>query len=237
MRFSVPVAALMLLMMSGPSIAQQKPASAALKSTPLVTAPAAAKAVVATPAAPALPPARLDGFRAAKFGMSEDEVRNAIMQDFSMSDSDVKREMNPVQMTTALSVDVKDLLPGTGVARVTYLLGYKSSKLFSVVIVWALALNAADTQEVLVEAAAVLRAHFETESFPRGVVADSGLPDGTVLVFRGVDGQGRMVALTAAGVYTPAGQKQAAQPDPVLRLTYIEDPQHPDVYTIKQGEF
>lgn len=236
MRFSVPVAALMLLVFAGPSFAQQKPGSAALKSTPLLTAPAAPKPAAA-PAQPALPPAKIDGFRSAKFGMTEDDVRKAIMQDFSMSDSDVKRDMNPVQMTTALSVDVKDLLPGTGVARVTYLLGYKTNKLFSVVIVWALALNAADTQEVLVEAAAVLRAHFETESFPRGVVADSALPDGTVLVFRGVDGQGRMIALTAVGVYAPTGQKPAAQPDPVLRLTYIEDPQKPDVYTIKPGEF
>ncbi|HUE65722.1 MAG TPA: hypothetical protein VMO78_15215, partial [Rhizomicrobium sp.] len=110
-----------------------------------------------------------------------------------------------------------------------------------VVIVWARALSPADTQEILVEAAAVLRAHFETESFPKGALVDSGLPDGSVLVFRGVDGQGRMVALTATGLYNAntgaAGQKEVAQPDPVLRLTYIADPQHPDVYTIKQGEF
>jgi hypothetical protein len=50
-----------------------------------------------------------------------------------------------------------------------------------------------------------------------------------------------MVALTATGLYNAnagaAGQKQVAQPDPVLRLTYLEDPQHPDVYTIKQGDF
>lgn len=247
MRVSVPVAALMLLMSVGPSIAQQKPApaapqfAAAATTSPAqkFTAPALAPArpAIATPAAPALTPAKIDGFRKAKFGMSEDEVRDAIMQDYGMSDSDVKRDTNPVQMTTALTVDVKDLLPGTGLARVTYLFGYKSSKLFSVVIVWARALSAADTQEVLVEASAVLRAHFETESFPKGVLVDNSLPDGSVLVFRGVDGQGRMVALTATGVYTPVGQKEAAQPDPVLRLTYIEDPQHPDVYTIKQGEF
>ena len=234
MRISVAAAVLALLVCTGPSFAQQKLPPAAPKTA---AAPAAPKSTAATPAAPVLTPAKIDGFRGAKFGMGEEEVRDAIMHDFGMSDSDVKRDINPVQMTTALTVDVKDLLPGTGLARVTYLFGYKTGKLFSVVIVWARALNAADTQEVLVEAAAVLRAHFETESFPKGVVVDNSLPDGSVLVFRGVDSQGRMVAMTATGIYTPAGQKEGTQPDPVLRLTYIEDPQHPDVYMIKQGEF
>jgi len=247
MRFSVPVAALMLLMSAAPSMAQQKPPvlpprpapTVATPAAPKIAAPAppAARPASSTPAPQALPVAKIDGFRTAKFGMSEDEVRDAIMQDFGVGASDVKHDTNPVQMTTALTVEVKDLLPGTGLARVTYLIGYKSSKLFSVVIVWARALNAVDTQEVLVEAAAVLRAHFETESFAKGAVVDAGLPDGSVLVFRGVDGQGRMVAMTATGIYTPTGQKEGAQPDPVLRLTYIEDPQHPDVYTIKPGEF
>src|SRR5579871_1102751 len=206
MRFSVPAAALMLLMSSVPSMAQQKPPVLPPRSVPTVATPAAPKitapapaAARSTPSAPPLALAKVDGFRTAKFGMSEDEVRDAIMQDFGIGNSDVKHETNPVQMTTALTVDVKDLLPGSGLARVTYLIGYKSSKLFSVVIVWARALNAADTQEVLVEAAAVLRAHFETESFAKGVVVDTGLPDGSVLVFRGVDGQGRMVAMTATG--------------------------------------
>ena len=172
--------------------------------------------------------------------MTAADVRKAIQSDFGVSDNDIKVEINPVQKATALTIDVKDLLPGAGVARVSYLFGYKSNRLFTVLVVWAHAFSPDNTREVLIDAANVLRAHFETENFPRGVVVDSALSDGSVLVFRGIDAQGRMVALAATALYTAnpaAGDKTAPQPDPVLRLTYVEDPQHPDVYTIKPGEF
>lgn len=229
MRF-VSAATVSLLVMISPSLAQQKPAVAPLPS-----------AAVAPKPAPAPSSAKLDGFRSARFGMPATDVRNAIQTDFGISDSDIKVEINPVQKTTALSVDVKDLLPGTGFARVSYLFGYKSNRLFTVLVVWAHAFSPENTREVLVDAANVLRAHFETEVFPKGVVIDTALPDGSVLVFRGIDAQGRMVALAATALYaenpTGAADKAAPQPDPVLRLTYVEDPQHPDVYTIKPGEF
>jgi hypothetical protein len=222
-----------LVLLAMPALAQPK----------ATTAPAQPAAVVARPAPVAAPvTAKIDGFRTARFGMAAADVRKAIQTDFGIGDSDVKVEINPVQKTTALTVDVKDLLPGTGIARVSYLFGYKSNRLFTVIVVWARAIGPENTREVLVDAANVLRAHFETEAFPKGVTIDAALPDGSVLVFRGIDAQGRMVALAATALYAgdPTGKtdKNAPpQPDPVLRLTYVEDPLHPDVYTIKPGEF
>jgi hypothetical protein len=235
MRFALTVA-VSLLAVTPPAWAQQKSTA-----TPAQSAAVAPKPAPAPKTAPAPAPAKIEGFRTARFGMAAADVRKAIQADFGVSDNDIKVEINPVQKTTALTIDVKDLLPGTGLARVSYLFGYKSNRLFTVLVVWAHAFSADNSREVLVDAANVLRAHFESENFPRGIVVDSALPDGSVLVFRGMDAQGRMVALAATALYTAnpsgAGDKAAPQPDPVLRLTYVEDPQHPDVYTIKPGEF
>jgi hypothetical protein len=184
--------------------------------------------------------AKIDGFRSAKFGMTEAEVLKAIESDFGLKQSQIRRESNPVQKTSVLVAEVKDLLPGTGTARISYLFGYSNKKLFTVTVLWARSFNPADTREVLIDAAAVLRSHFEGQAFPKGVLVDARLPDGSVLVFRGTDAQGRMVVLTAAGLYVQnAGDKskETMQPEPVLRLTYIENPQHPDVYSVKQGQF
>lgn len=230
MRCLVLTLATMLLLLVSPSWAQPAPTPAAPHPAPAASSPTSSP-----------PPAEIDGFRSAKFGMTEPQVLNAIERDFGIKETQIHREHNPVQKTSALVVDVKDLLPGTGIARVSYLFGYESKKLFTVVIVWARVFNRADSREALVDAAAVLRSHFESEAFPRDVVIDSRLPDGSVLVFRGMDSQGRMVALTATGLYEQnlAGnpRRKAAQPAPVLRLTYIENPQHPDVYSIKRGQF
>src|SRR5262249_2637933 len=157
--------------------------------------------------------------------------------DFGLKDAQIQHDSNPVQKTSMLTIDVKDLLPGTGTARISYLFGYENKKLFTVVIVWAHAFNPADTREVLVDAATVLRGHFESEAFAKGTLTDARLPGGSVLVFRGIDGEGRMVVLTATGLSIPntgaAREKEPPPSEPALRLTYIEDPQHPDVYSIK----
>src|SRR5271169_2294047 len=65
---------------------------------------------------------QVTGFRGAKWGMSESEVKAVIAADFKISADKVKSEQNPNERTTVLTVTVPDLLDGAGPARVSYIL-------------------------------------------------------------------------------------------------------------------
>src|SRR5207244_3808179 len=98
--------------------------------------PGAATAAAPQSEAPATV-AAIDGFRQARFGMTEDQLRQAIKKDFPAAAAKLKVSTHPSEKTTVLTVTVADLLPQTGTARVFYVLGYKSKKLIQVNIVWA----------------------------------------------------------------------------------------------------
>src|SRR5579863_130277 len=94
----------------------------------LLAAPASAE--TAKPAAAAA----IDGFRDAHFGMTEVELRRAIQADFPKAA--VAAAINPTEKTTTLSLTAGGLLPDTGPARISYILGYRSKRLIQVNIVW-----------------------------------------------------------------------------------------------------
>ena len=63
---------------------------------------------------------------------------------------------------------------------------------------------------------------------------------GKTLVFRGSDDNGRMVLLVLNA--TRASDEEAEAGDEAgrrlsLRLSYIENPQNPDIYRIQEGQF
>src|SRR5690242_19107179 len=60
------------------------------------------------------------GFRDAKFGMSEAEVRATIIKSFGLKTSDIATATNAVEGTTVLTVKVASLDPAPGMARVAY---------------------------------------------------------------------------------------------------------------------
>ena len=72
----------------------------------------------------------VEGFRSAKFGNSEAEVRRAIQVDFNIKDTAIAKETNPVERTTILTISANDILPEVGMVRVHYILGFTSKKLF-----------------------------------------------------------------------------------------------------------
>lgn len=205
-------------------------------------------------------PATVEGFRSAKFGMTEEELRKAIRSDFGSKDTDIERSENPVERTTSLSVTVKDLLPGGGPARVSYILGYSSKKLIHVNVLWAHDLGAT-TNETLLANATTLQAYLSDQPFPpAGVAMNAALPDGSVLLFRATDAKARAVLLVVSGLARPAeaakegaakegaaktasakaGDKapdKAAESKPVVRLSYIANPADPDIFRVKPGQF
>ena len=83
------------------------------------------------------PPAPVDGFRQARFGMSEEQVRQAVRKDFPALAAKLTSAVHPSEKTTVLSLTVADLLPHTSSARVSYIFGYRSKKLIQINIIWA----------------------------------------------------------------------------------------------------
>src|SRR5215475_575592 len=63
------------------------------------------------------------GFRDARFGMTEAEVRAAVKKPFAVKDADIKTTANPTEGTTLLIVRVDSLDPGPGPANITYIFG------------------------------------------------------------------------------------------------------------------
>ena len=223
------VVALLAAIAAGPLLAQQAP--------PKTTAP---KAAAPAPEKPAeteqrTEPAKIDGFRSANFGMTEQQVRNAIRKDFGLSGDKVTAD-EQADKTTVLSITVpeKDLLPDIGPGRVSYVFGFKSKKLMQVSLSWG-----APAQEVSGEklgaAAAALRDFFLGQNFPaESRVVNGQASDGSVVFFRGIDPQKRTVLLRVIGG-TPEGENQ--KPQFAMRLDYVLDVQNMDVFKISKGQF
>src|SRR5262247_2151537 len=83
-----------------------------------------------------LPKYEVTGFRDARFGMTEAEVRAGVKKSFAVKDADIKTTANPTEGTTLLIVRVDSLDPGPGPATITYIFGNKSKKLIQVNVIW-----------------------------------------------------------------------------------------------------
>jgi hypothetical protein len=192
------------------------------------------------PSPPAEPPAAIDGFRHARFGTHEEQVRQAIRKDFPSAAAKLASAVHPSEKTTVLSIGVTDLVPDTGMARISYIFGYRSKQLIQINVVWTSAGNAA-SDETIVATANSLRDYFASQNYqPDSVVGNRQLGDNTIIVFRASDRQGRTVLLVLSGVSSAARgeEKKAAQPPPLtLKLSYILDAAHPDIFRIAKGQF
>jgi hypothetical protein len=186
------------------------------------------------------PPAAIEGFRQARFGMNEDQVKQAIRKDFPPIAGKLATAIHPTEKTTVLSLTAPDLLPHSGNARISYILGYRSKKLGQINIVWSSDGSTAG-DETIVGTANSLRDYFSSENFkPDSIVANHELAPNAILVFRASDEQKRTVLLVLSGVAAAArgeDKKPPKAPPLTLELSYIEDPSHPDVFRIGKGQF
>jgi hypothetical protein len=187
--------------------------------------------------------ARVDGFRSAKWGMTEAQVKDAIRKDFGIAADKIQSEDNLSERTAALTVSVPDLLEGAGAARVSYIFGYASKKLIQVNLLWGGAVDLQAPPDKIVAAANELRQLFVDAGYqPDTIVANAKLPDGSILVFKGQDADKRTTIMRlAAGTFTPPANPGAEPPKPVpttaLSLSYILDAANPDIYRLKKGSF
>jgi len=196
-------------------------------------------AVEQQPTPPVGPPAAIEGFRQALFGMTEEQVRQVVRKDFPAAAAKINSAVHPSEKTTVLSATVTDLLPNTGNARVSYIFGYRSKKLIQINIVWTSEGSAA-SDETVVGTANSLRDYFATQNYkPDSAVANRQIAEDTILVFRANDRQERTVLLVLSGVAAARREeKKGPRPPPLtLELSYILDAAHPDVFRIAKGQF
>jgi hypothetical protein len=188
---------------------------------------------------------QVEGFRSARWGMAEAQVKAAIHKDFNIAAEKAQTEENPSERTTVLSVTVADLLEGAGKARISYILGYSTKKLIQVNIVWGTTIDPQAKPERLVAAANQLRTLFLNSGYDRETVASNvATADGAITVFQGQDSDKHMTLLRLVSTPAPApapskqhGKAESAGPTVVLFLSYLLDARNPDVYRLKKGQF
>ena len=185
------------------------------------------------------------GFRDARFGMTEAEVRAAVKKPFAVKDADIKTTANPTEGTTLLIVRVDSLDPGPGPATITYIFGNKSKNLIQVNVVWGEdAPNNSSDANAIVGAGTRLERYFQGFSWRKDTTR-VGVPVGenTVVLFAGEDEKKGAVRLVVDGIKYQVNREgnQTTSPDPKgapkLVINYIGDRENPDVAKIEPGKF
>ena len=179
--------------------------------------------------------AAIDGFRSARFGYKESDVLRAIKKDFRISKNGVSRVVNQQEKTVTLGIDVKDLLAGSGLSKIFYILGYKSKRLIHVSVIWGRPVQKKPNAEAVVSTANQLRNYFAQKKYQKnGFALNAQLGEGVILVFQGKDKKGRAARLLLSN---PKNKDGEAGENISLTLSYIEKPEDPDVFKIKDGDF
>jgi hypothetical protein len=196
------------------------------------------------PAQVPAPAAGITGFRSALFGDGEAELRSKIVKDLGVNANEIKAETHPVERTRLLVAQANSLLPDSGPATVAYILGANSKTLMQVNVVWTAAAGNRAELERIANTANTLREHLLGKGgyVKESLAVNAPLSDDSVLVFRGADALGHMVVLhlvTQKALSAPEG-KDAAKPaeaGAVLRLSYIQKPDTPDVLKLAPSAF
>jgi hypothetical protein len=170
----------------------------------------------------------------------------AIYKDFKITKSKVKIEKHPIDRTENYLIKVKDLIPESGISQIAYLFGYKTKKLFQVNVLWRNNGDAEKNAKGLITTANLLRSLFLKKGFAKDkTIANHQLKDGSIIVFRGKDKLGRMVLLFLNNpVGTPEAAKQKSAKEKAelakkmtLMLSYMENPEKPDIFKLNKDDF
>ncbi|MHC2281566.1 hypothetical protein ACVME8_008209 [Bradyrhizobium diazoefficiens] len=216
--------------------AAQAPKAAAAGAAPAAGAPAAA--TTEAPSAGADDKAKsIDGFRSAKFGMGEADVRAAMIKDFNAKPDAIKAQDNASELTHSILMSVPELLPNGGTAELSYVFGYKSKSLIQVGAVWSKGTDAAITPEKLFSNANILRAHFMGEGFKPDSIAVNMPVAGGIVMFHGSVAKDRSVILLLQGTFENKENNQRVLTPTSLLLFYVADAKSPDIFKLPPGQF
>lgn len=192
-----------------------------------------------------LPKYEVTGFRDARFGMSEPEVRAVVVKTLGVKPADITSSTNPVEGTSVLTVRVAALDPAPGPAQVAYIFGYSSKKLIQVNVIWGddKPKDPSDTN-AMVAAGTRLERYFAGFAWRKDTTR-AGVPvgDNTIVLFSGEDEKKGAVRLIVDGVKYQMQREgnQTTSPDPKgppkLVINYIADRDNPDIAKIERGKF
>lgn len=172
----------------------------------------------------------IEGFRSAKFGMDERKVRRAIARDFKLSKSKVKLKTQANNKTTALNIEVDNLIPIGGAARIGYVLGYKSKRLMQVNIVWGLGITKEKDAREVVALSNILRRYFQKKRFVKKSVKYEKVNPTHHIPFVGRDKKGRTIKMDLLFPQNKAKKNAKGANRRILKISYIGNPDEPDVY-------
>ena len=180
--------------------------------------------------------ANIDGFRSAKFGMRMDEVKKSITRDFAIAGGKIDAISHPTEQTQSLGISVDNLLPNSGKSRVVYVFGYKRKRMRQGNILTGQPVDMDIKPQQVVDAGNLLGNHFFKKRYQEdGLVAHARLSDGSVLIFRGKDQNGRMVLLRLSNPQSTKNKDEKMKIS--LTLSYIEKPLQPDAFQLKEHDF
>jgi len=168
--------------------------------------------------------------------MGRAEVTKAIFQDFGIASGKITIINHPTELTQSLAITVEQLIPRFGKSKVAYVFGYRSNKLMQVNIFFGHGVDKSVTTQQVVDLGNILGNHFFNKRYQEdGLVAHAKLNDGSVLIFRGKDQKGRMVLLRLSNPQPNEGNKEDLKI--TLSLSYIEKPEQPDAFQLKEDDF
>jgi len=194
-------------------------------------------------AEPQLTPAphTIEGFRSARFGSTEDEVRDAIKRDFGSVE--LETATSEAERTTYLFFRDVTLAPDTPPATVFFIFGYKTKRLIQVNVIWGEA-NGLPVSELYPFSKTLATYFSRLGSFVDGsVVIEQRQADGSITAFQARDAKGAMISLRVLPYVDPAETSKLDKAERirvdqiVLRLSYVENPDTPDIFYIEQGLF
>jgi hypothetical protein len=189
------------------------------------------------------PKYQVTGFRGARFGMTEAEVRQVAREAFGVDDGRMMLASDPATGATKLIVHVRELEPGLGVGRVEYLFGHRQHRLFQVNVVWGLDSNPQLDNSEMLAAAMRLQGYFLGFDWAYGRV-QIGVPldERAVRLFGAVDRDSGAVTVMVENVrYGLLGGNVRLVPEvsvpTIVIVTYMDQARAGDMRTLSQREF
>lgn len=207
----------------------------------VVAAPVAAQEHSALPEVDAVPFHYITGFRSARWGMDEEQVRQAIVADFQIPDTSIGQLVNPDEATTVLVAELPSLSPGPGPAAVYYVFGATSNKLMHISVIWTTSDTPTDTERTHIAVAGMQLANYFSGLHwkPDGAITGVSLEPGEVLTFAGVDPDDAGVEVIVSGVMMTDEDGNAIAPNgpAMLVISYFARFGSPDIVTVEPGSF
>ena len=190
----------------------------------------------------ALPRYEVTGFREARFGMREPEVREIAHKSFGVDDDRMTLVKDETAATTRLIVHVPMLERGVGAGRVEYLFG-SEHRLFQVNVVWGLDTNPLPSNLAMLAGAVRLQRHFLGFTWAMRTL-QTGIPldDRAIMLFGGVDDRNGAVSVVLENVrYEFVAGDIRLMPEPsvpsTLTLSYVDQGRVTDLRSLTRRAF